>query len=98
MGRPKKNRSQILVSLVADFYEREANGDCSRLRFTALSDYAKSRGYEAEAYDFRRDAAVRGKIEEIKTRQEEQAEQQHLTFGHDKKPLIERQIFHRNEF
>ena len=73
MGRPKKNRSQILVSLVADFYEREANGDCSRLRFTALSDYAKSRGYEAEAYDFRRDAAVRGKIEEIRAGQEAEA-------------------------
>jgi hypothetical protein len=73
MGRPKKNRSQILVGLVAEFYEREANGDCSRLRFTALSDYAKSRGYEAEAYDFRRDAAVRGKIEEIRAGQEEQA-------------------------
>ena len=27
----------------------------------------------------------------------EQAECQHLTFGHDKKPLVERLIFHRNE-
>ena len=73
MGRPKKNRSRILVSLVVDFYEREANGDCSRLRFTELSDYAKSRGYEAEAYDFRRDAAVRGKIAEIRAGQEAEA-------------------------
>ena len=28
---------------------------------------------------------------------EKSAECQHLTFGHDKKPLVERLIFHRNE-
>lgn len=72
MGRPKKNHSQTLVNLVVDFYEREANGNPSRLGFTELAAYARSRGYEAEAYDFRRDAAVREKIDEIVTRQEAQ--------------------------
>lgn len=72
MGRPRKNHSQTLVSLVVDYYEQEANGNPARLRFAALAAYAKSRGYEAEAYDFRRDAAVREKIDEIKARQEAQ--------------------------
>ena len=73
MGRPKKNHSQTLVSLVVDFYEQEACGNPSKLRFTALAAYARSRGYEAEAYDFRRDAAVREKIDEITARQETQS-------------------------
>ena len=48
-------------------------GNPSKLRFTALAAYARSRGYEAEAYDFRRDAAVREKIDEITARQETQS-------------------------
>lgn len=66
MGRPKKNSSQALVSLVKDFYETEGNGDPSKLRYTLLASYAKSRGYDAESYDFRRDADVRAAIEEIR--------------------------------
>lgn len=73
MARPKKNNSQSLVNLTVEFYEQEGNGDPSRLRYTALAAYAKSRGYNVEEYHFRRDAAVRAAIEEIQTAKESQA-------------------------
>ena len=70
MARPKKNDSQILVNITIDFYEQEGNGDPSQLRYTLLAAYAKSKGYNVEEYDFRRDAAVRATIDAIRAKQE----------------------------
>ena len=66
MGRPKKTDSGMLVQLVEEFYETEANGDPSRLKFTDMAAFAQAKGSAIEAYDLRRDENVRRKLEELK--------------------------------
>lgn len=65
MARPKKIDSQILVKIVEDFFEHEANGDPGRLKFSLIEAYAVKSGCSAKAYDFRRDEAVRKRIQEL---------------------------------
>ena len=66
MGRPKKTDSGMLVQLVEEFYETEAKGNPSRLKYTDMAAFAKDKGYAIEAYDLRRDENVRRKLEELK--------------------------------
>lgn len=70
MSRPKKNESKALVHLVEEFFEFEANGDPKMLRYTAIAAYAKNKGFSTEAYDLRRDEAVRKKIAELRLAKE----------------------------
>jgi len=67
MVRPKKMSSKELVRLVEEFFVNEAAGNPSRLKCSQLEEYAKASGIDAKAYDFRRDEAVRIRIEELKT-------------------------------
>lgn len=66
MGRPKKNDPKLLVQMVVEYFENEANGDASQLRLTNIAAYARSKGYTAQAYDFRRDTQVQKKLEELR--------------------------------
>jgi len=66
MGRPKKNDPKLLVQMVVEYFENEANGDASQLRLTSIAAYAKSKGYTAQAYDFRRDTQVQKKLKELR--------------------------------
>lgn len=65
MARPKKIDSRTLVKVVEEFYELEANGDPGRLKFSLIEAYADKNGCSAKAYDFRRDEAVRTRIQEL---------------------------------
>lgn len=66
MPRNKKMRSEEMVAIVDEFYEKEAKGDASRLMCSKLEAYAAVRGYPVKAYDFRRDKGVRTRIEQLK--------------------------------
>lgn len=70
MGRPKKNDSGVMVQITVEFYENVAHGDLSKMKFTKISEYAKSRGYDMEEQHFRRDALVKAKIEELREAEE----------------------------
>lgn len=75
MGRHKKNDSSVLVGIVNDFYQTEACGNPGKLKYSALAQYAQSRGIQADWYDFRRDGAVLRRIQELRERVEpEEAE------------------------
>lgn len=67
MGRPKKTTSEEMVSLLEEFYETEAYGDPSKLKFSRLEAFAASKGYVTKAYDFKRDTQVRQRIDELKS-------------------------------
>lgn len=66
MGRPKKNETELLLRLTMEYFENETGGDCSKLKYTKLAEYAKKNGYEIEERHFRREPVVQEKIEEIK--------------------------------
>lgn len=66
MGRPKKNDSGLLVHIAVEFYENEANGDLSKMKFTKLSEYAQKRGYDIGEQHFRRDRQVQVKLDELR--------------------------------
>jgi len=65
MARPKKIDSLMLVKIVEEFYEEEANGNPSRLKFSRIEAYAAKKGCGAKAYDFSRDQCVRKRILEL---------------------------------
>lgn len=67
MARPKKLGSEELVALVDAFFSTEACGDPSRLKCSLLEAYAASQGITVKAYDFRRDAKVRVRMEQLKS-------------------------------
>ncbi|MCL2775534.1 MAG: hypothetical protein FWD71_19650 [Oscillospiraceae bacterium] len=64
MARPKKLESSELIRLVEMYYESHGNPD--KLKCSMLEEYAISLGFNVKAYDFRRDAAVRKRIEELR--------------------------------
>jgi hypothetical protein len=64
MARPKKLRDADMVKIVDSFYE--SNGDPSMLKCSFLEEYAISIGVDVKAYDFRRNNAVRARIDELK--------------------------------
>jgi hypothetical protein len=53
-----------MIRIVESFFE--SNGDPGRLKCSNLEEYALSMGIEAKAYDFRRNADVRGRMEELR--------------------------------
>jgi hypothetical protein len=64
MARPKKLATSELVRIVDSYFE--STGDPSRLKCSFIEDYAVSLGFDVKAYDFRRDAAVRKRMEELR--------------------------------
>jgi chromosome segregation ATPase len=53
-----------MIRIVESFFE--SNGDPGRLKCSNLEEYALSLGIEAKAYDFRRNAEVRRRMEELR--------------------------------
>jgi len=65
MARPKKLSDGEMVKIVDSFYE--TNGNPDMLKSSLLEEYAISIGNDGvKAYDFRRNTAVRKRIEELK--------------------------------
>ena len=74
MGRKKKNNSEKLAALAREFYETEGCGNPAKLKCSNFARYAKAHGCDAQAYDFRRDEAVRAFMDEILKRNGEAEE------------------------
>ena len=55
-----------MLSLLQSFYDRQIMGDSRRLKYSLLEKYAAEQGYDVKAYDFKRDARVRAKMEQLK--------------------------------
>lgn len=64
MARPRKLSGDEMVKIVDSFYE--TNGNPDMLKSSLLEKYAISIGIEIKAYDFRRNTAVRKRMEELK--------------------------------
>ena len=64
MARPKKLSDADMIKIVDAFYEN--NGDPSMLKCSFLEEYAISIGFDVKAYDFRRNKAVRQRMDELK--------------------------------
>lgn len=56
-----------MLEIIDEFFNKEAEGNTSMLKYTLIADYAASKGYSAAAYDFRRNVEVRQRIEELKS-------------------------------
>jgi len=64
MARPKKLSSDEMLQIVDAFFK--TNGNPSLLKCSLLEEYAISIGVDVKAYDFRRDPAVRKRIDELR--------------------------------
>lgn len=64
MARPRKLGNADMIKIVDSFYE--SNGDPSMLKCSFLEEYAISIGFDVKAYDFRRNKAVRVRMDELK--------------------------------
>jgi hypothetical protein len=65
MARPRKLETDDLIQLVESFYE--STGDPAKLKFSLLEGYAVSLGIAVKAYDFKRNEAVRKRMEELRS-------------------------------
>jgi hypothetical protein len=63
MARPKKTNTADLLRIVDSYLEK--HGDVSKLKCSNLGKHAAALGFDAKAYDFRRDEAVRRRIDEL---------------------------------
>lgn len=75
MGRNKKNDSAKLCALAREYYETEGGGNPAKLKCSNFARYAQAHGCDAQAYDFRRDEAVRAFMNEILAGKAEKEEQ-----------------------
>lgn len=64
MARPKKATTSVMLQLVESYFESTGNPD--KLKCSHLEEYAASTGLDLKAYDFRRDAAVRQRMDELR--------------------------------
>ena len=65
MARPRKLGTEEMLDIVNKYYE--GCGDPNRLKCSCLEEYALSKGIEVKAYDFRRNEAVRQRMEELRS-------------------------------
>lgn len=65
MARPRKMSTDEMLQIVDSYFE--SCGDPDRLKCSFLEVYAASLGIKVKAYDFRRDAAVRQRMEELRS-------------------------------
>ena len=63
MARPRKLETGEMLQIVDSFFE--SCGDPAKLKCSNLEEFARSLGIEAKAYNFRRDVAVRKRMEEL---------------------------------
>lgn len=63
MGRAKKTGTDEMIKIVDSFFE--SNGNPAMMKCSNLEKYAESLGLEIKAYDFRRDKAVRQRMEDL---------------------------------
>jgi hypothetical protein len=63
MARPKKNNTADMLRIVDSYLKK--HGDVSKLKCSNLEKYAAALGFDAKAYDFRRDETVRRRIDEL---------------------------------
>lgn len=66
MARPKKTDETLLVSVLDKYYAEEACGNADAIRFTDLEKYAALQGVYAKEYEFRRNSAVRRRLDELR--------------------------------
>jgi hypothetical protein len=64
MARPRKLSTDEMLQIVDSYFEN--CGDPVRLKCSSLEVYAASLGIEAKAYDFRRNTAVRQRMEKLR--------------------------------
>jgi hypothetical protein len=64
MARPRKTDTETMLRLVDDYFE--STGDPSKLKCSYLEEYAVSQGIDVKAYDFRRNADVRLRMEKLR--------------------------------
>lgn len=64
MGRPKKLSDDEMLKIIDSFYE--SNGNPAMLKCSFLEEYAVSLNLDVKAYDFRRNRAVRKRMEELR--------------------------------
>ncbi|MBQ9007927.1 MAG: hypothetical protein IJ088_01170 [Clostridia bacterium] len=72
MARPKKTDETLLVSVLEKYYAEEACGNAGAIRFTDLEKYAALQGIQAKEYEFRRNSAVRKRLDELRKIAEKQ--------------------------
>lgn len=63
MARPKKVSTTDMLRIVDSYLEK--HGDMGKLKCSNLEQYAATLGINVKAYDFRRDEAVRRRIDEL---------------------------------
>jgi hypothetical protein len=63
MARPKKVSTADMLHILESYLKK--NGDVSKLKCSNLEKYAVSLGFNVKAYDFRRDEAVRRRMDEL---------------------------------
>jgi len=63
MARPKKISTADMLRILESYLEK--NGDTDKLKCSNLEEYAATLGIRVKAYDFRRDEAVRRRIDEL---------------------------------
>jgi hypothetical protein len=63
MARPKKVSTADMLRVLESYIKK--NGDTSKLKCSNLEKYAVSLGFNVKAYDFRRDEAVRRRMDEL---------------------------------
>ena len=64
MARPRKLSDEEMLKIVDSFFE--SNGNPAMLKCSFLEEYAISVGFNVKAYDFRRNKAVRERMDELK--------------------------------
>jgi hypothetical protein len=64
MARPRKTDTDTLIRIVDSYFE--SVGDPQKLKCSYLEEYAVSQGMDIKAYDFRRNTAVRQRMEELR--------------------------------
>ncbi len=64
MARPRKLETSEMLKIVDSYFE--SNGNSGALKYSLFEEYATSLGLSVKAYDFRRNEAVRRRVEELR--------------------------------
>ncbi len=64
MARPRKLGTPEMLQIVDSYYE--SHGNSNALKYSLFEEYAVSLGLDVKAYDFRRNGAVRKRVEDLR--------------------------------
>ena len=67
MARPQKMMTEQMLEIVDAYFMDEVAGNTALLKCSLIAAYAAKAGYDVNDYDFRRNADVRSRIEELKS-------------------------------